>query len=180
MGRVTDEGRARISAARRRLSEQTANARFWSRVRKGPDCWIWTGSRLPAGYGRFLVGGKGVYAHRWSFVLAFGAIPDGLYVCHRCDNPQCVRPEHLFAGTALDNARDAKSKGRLTPSDRRSELSRGQNNGRAKLTEEAVSAAKRMRADGVSYARIGVIFGVQRAAARKACVGLTWRANVRG
>ena len=87
---------------------------FWARVeRQGPeDCWEWQGSRLPAGYGTFGSLGKTLYAHRVSWELHFGAVPQGLFVCHKCDNPPCCNPVHLFLGTQGDNLQDMKQKGR--------------------------------------------------------------------
>lgn len=85
--------------------------RFWARVEKGPDCWTWDYPG-PGGYGVFVTGRKSYRAHRLSWEWAYGAIPSGLYVCHRCDTPPCVRPDHLFLGTAKDNAADRDRKGR--------------------------------------------------------------------
>lgn len=96
--------------------------RFWKRVDKsGPipshcsylgNCWPFLGATLRGGYARFYDGEKGRKAHRWSYQHHYGPIPDGMLVCHRCDNPPCVRPDHLFLGTNGDNMADKKAKGR--------------------------------------------------------------------
>jgi hypothetical protein len=86
--------------------------RFWSKVERTDDCWIWTGGRHDFGYGIFWVKGKFWRAHRWSYQQRYGPIPDGLDVLHRCDNPPCVNPDHLFVGTAADNCLDMRRKGR--------------------------------------------------------------------
>lgn len=93
--------------------------RFWARVDKSEECWVWTSTKNSQGYGMVIVQSPGdpsiplhIRAHRLSYLLHFGPPPDRLMVLHRCDNPPCVRPDHLFLGTAADNARDMASKGR--------------------------------------------------------------------
>lgn len=87
--------------------------RFYNKVAIGDGCWEWQAHRTPKGYGTFRLDGRSIGAHRASWHLANGAIPDGLHVLHRCDNPACVRPGHLFLGTNQDNVDDRDSKGRL-------------------------------------------------------------------
>jgi hypothetical protein len=87
-------------------------ARFWARVDKSGECWLWTGPRDKDGYGKANVRRRALRAHRVSWTMANGAIPEGLIVCHRCDTPACVRPDHLWLGTQLDNVRDMTAKGR--------------------------------------------------------------------
>ena len=90
-------------------------SRFWARVdKRGPnECWEWTGGRKGHGYGQVFFNSKNMRTHRLSWVLKNGPIPPDLYVCHRCDNPPCVNPEHLYLGTQKQNIREAQEKGRL-------------------------------------------------------------------
>jgi len=107
--------------------------RFWSFVdRKGPaDCWLWQGGGPRNPYGNFSIGPRGLaktyLAHRVSYQLAYG--PTHLHVCHSCDNPRCVNPQHLFAGTQRDNRQDCKRKNRTA---------RGRQHGKVVLTEHEV------------------------------------------
>lgn len=87
-------------------------ARFWNKVDKSGDCWEWKAHRSRAGYGRIGVNGKARDAHRLSYEMEYGEIPDGLCVLHTCDNRGCVNPDHLWLGTKKDNNRDAMLKGR--------------------------------------------------------------------
>lgn len=89
--------------------------RFWAKVdKRGPDeCWPWTGAKSSHGYGNFCVEGRTEKASRFSWFLVHGAIEPGICICHHCDNPICVNPAHLFAGTRLDNTRDCQAKGRF-------------------------------------------------------------------
>lgn len=89
--------------------------RFWRYVCKGDGCWLWVGNRAPNGYGRIQSGGKGsrhVGAHRLSYEIHHGPIPEGVVVMHSCDTPACVNPAHLSAGTHRDNTADMITKGR--------------------------------------------------------------------
>lgn len=91
---------------------RTEKERFWSKVRRGRGCWVWMGRRDKDGYGLSEQFGQ-VRAHRAAYVSKHGSIPDGMCVLHRCDNPPCVRPDHLWVGTQADNVRDAARKGRM-------------------------------------------------------------------
>jgi hypothetical protein len=91
--------------------------RFWSKVIKadGDGCWLWNAGRDVKGYGNF----AGRHAHRVAYELTYGPLPEGVFACHRCDNPPCVRPDHLFPGDTTANVRDAIQKGRFDTPARR-------------------------------------------------------------
>lgn len=95
--------------------------RFWSKVDRSPgfgpegDCWRWTGSHFWDGYGRFTFEGEAFRAHRFAYELEHGPLPAGIVVRHRCDNPGCVRPDHLEPGTVTENNRDCVLRGRTAP-----------------------------------------------------------------
>lgn len=124
-----------MSAIKRLYFKGSLEDRFWNRVEKTDDgCWLWNGSRTERGYGR--IGGsdkKVLLAHRLSWKIHFGE-PRGLCVLHRCDNPPCVNPDHLFLGTVLENNEDMREKGRGT----RPPYHSGESHPRAKLTLEEV------------------------------------------
>lgn len=137
----------RQQGARRPLEE-----RFWEKVDKnGPipahrpelgPCWLWTGSKDR--YGKFSPGGHSpvpLNAHRVSYELAYGPVPDGKQICHECDNPPCVNPSHLFAGTADENMKNMRTKGR----DRHAS---GEEAGKSRLTWEQVREIRRRHAVG--------------------------------
>lgn len=106
---------------------------------RGAGCWEWAGSRDPNGYGRLNIGGTPALAHRVSWELNFGPITSADHICHRCDNPSCVRPEHLFKGDYLMNTADKMAKKR-----HRYGVSRGADHGCAKLTEADVREIRRI------------------------------------
>lgn len=105
--------------------------RFWQKVEKTDTCWVWRASKKNRhGHGQFGLSHHGsmraIPAHRVSWQLTFGVIPNGLYVCHKCDNPSCVRPDHLFLGTQKDNMQDAVAKGRMARGERLGKLTETQ------------------------------------------------------
>lgn len=124
-------------------------APFWSRVARvaGAGCWEWTGGKS-GGYGTVRAGGRSAKAHRVAWELTFGAPAEGLCVLHRCDNPGCVRPDHLFLGTLDDNNKDRAAKGRsrgtFDSSDAHpAKLRRGERHWRALLTAADVVEIRR-------------------------------------
>lgn len=135
-------------------------AKFWARVnRQGStlNCWIWSGRSMAAGYGVFHLGGRAYVASRLSWLLAHGRYPADRFVCHRCDNPRCVNPTHLFLGTPDENSKDAVAKGRTKRGADRSL--------RTRLPAKEVLS--NMRRNGLTYARLGALFGVTADRVRK-------------
>jgi hypothetical protein len=117
--------------------KKTLEEKFWSQVEKTDGCWVWKGciEKYGAGYGVLTYNGKREKVHRISWRLAYGPIPDGMKVCHTCDNKPCVRPDHFFLGTHLDNMRDMIRKGRCNR--------RGEANGFSLLTTNQVMEIKK-------------------------------------
>ena len=130
--RDVHERRVTIDSRGQKYTRLSIAERLWRRVDKsgGPDaCWPYMGSRNSSGYGG--LGGKDGSTHRAAHESENGPIPDGMSVCHRCDNPPCCNPAHLFLGTVLDNSRDMVSKGR-------SPDTRNERSGKAKLTNAQI------------------------------------------
>ena len=156
--------------------------RLFPKVRPmASGCWEWTGYRERFGHGVTTIPGssRAVKAHRASYVLLRGPIPDGMFVCHKCDNPPCCNPAHLFLGTAADNNRDMRTKGRLVPPP----LKSGSDVNGAKLTEAQVAEIRRRfvglgkgRAapPGHSSADLAAKFGTTARNVRRIAAGDRW------
>lgn len=143
--------------------------RLWPKVDKSGDCWIWTGARDPNGYGRInhktlLYGCRLV--HRIAWEITNGPIPGNLFVCHRCDNPSCCNPDHLFLGTQFDNMRDAAMKGRAASGDRSGarthpeRISRGSAVGTSKLSAPQVLIIRSLHESGMNNQQIAKRFNI--------------------
>jgi hypothetical protein len=150
--------------------------RFWRKVDRTttPDgCWTWTGclfnTKKVNRYGEFWFEGRPWLAHRVSWIISFGRIADDILVLHSCDNPPCVRPDHLFLGNNTDNAQDALLKGRLW-------IPKGIAHGCAKLTEDQVWEIRRLIQEGnLSLKTIGAMFGVTRSNVGYIKSGKLWK-----
>lgn len=147
-----------------------ALSRLMSRVSKTETCWLWTGPVNSSGYGGMGFQGRTQGAHRVAYQLLVGPIQQGLHVLHRCDNPRCVNPEHLWVGTRSENMQDASRKGRTNPF-----RGAGEANPRARLTRAQVVQAREWRAQEVSYAEIGRRLGVNSGTVHHAVNGRNWR-----
>ena len=146
-----------------------ARRRFWSKVTilEADECWLWMASKDGRGYGQFSHNGNMYRSHRIAFSLWFGEISDGMCVCHKCDNPLCVNPHHLFLGTHADNMRDMGDKGR-------SHFARtlGEESFNHKLTATEVIA---IRKSSGSTRAIGKQYGVSSSTVSDIRLGLTWK-----
>lgn len=159
-------------------SARTDATRFWAKVNKdGPtlrpeigSCWVWTGARIGDGYGYLNSKRRGaVLTHRYAWKLTHGEIPDDMNVLHRCDNPPCVRPEHLFLGTQSVNIADMWGKGRAKQNPRR-----GESHPFARLSEKDVRAIRNLRVSGLSIGQIATQLRCSKSSVQGVLEGKTW------
>ncbi len=142
--------------------------RFWKKVEVGGQdtCWTWLVSTKQGGYGKIMGDdGRFYLAHRVAYELLIGIIPSGMLLCHRCDNPSCVNPAHMFIGTQADNLKDMRSKGRGNPPC-------GTRHPRARLTEQLVT---QIRSDFRSHRQLAKALGISKSAIGMAKAGPTWK-----
>lgn len=142
---------------------------LWSKIEKNPDgCWVWHGQTNKQGYGRLWFKGKQWRPHRLVWTLENGDIPEGLHVLHKCDNPPCCNPDHLFLGTDQDNADDRQAKGRLKPF-------KGEEHWKAKLTWKDIEYIRQYCASHKrSQSKMASLFGVNKSHLSKIIKNEAW------
>lgn len=145
--------------------------RFVEKILITDDCWKWTASKYHDGYGIFRKGSKIHRAHRISYEIFIGEIPDDMLVCHHCDNPACVKPSHLFLGTIQDNIQDKCDKGRASGGSLK-----GEDSPSHKFTEDIVKNIRLLYATGkFSYSKLSKKFGVSKPTVKDMVKRRTWR-----
>ena len=140
---------------------------FWSRINRGnlDECWEWQGAIATHGYGQIRIAGKTFAVHRIAYELIRGIIPEGLLVCHHCDNKICTNPYHLFLGTHKDNTQDALKKGRLAI---------GEKIGNSKLKEMEVIEIRRLSKLGLKRCILGKMFKINESTVSKIVLRKRW------
>lgn len=160
--------RYKLITGRRKPRRVPFEERFWAKVKKTDDCWLWRGNiHRIYGYGRMCRDYKDYRAHRLAWELTYGPIPLGMSVCHKCDVRHCVRPDHLFLGTEADNSADKVAKGRQ---------SRGAHRPLAVLNETSVREIRaRYAAGGITQDALAREYGVTQSTIGEAIRRETWR-----
>lgn len=149
--------------------------RLFSRVVKTEHCWLWTGGKDKDGYGTLKRNEGGRYrAHRISYELHHGPVPDGLLVCHSCDNPACVNPAHLWAGTSAENTLDKVKKGRAANAPPKDPC-RGERHWQAKLRAIDVREIRRLVGSGHTQHGVARMYGISQGAIWAIVHGKAWR-----
>jgi hypothetical protein len=150
-------------------SADPAVDRFWAKVEKSEGCWEWTAARYHRGHGATKFAGKHDRAHRVAWMLLRGPIPPGMCVLHKCDNPPCCNPDHLYIGTKTDNHRDMHARGRARPP-------RGERCGFAKLTEAQVRTIREIWASmPTTLGHLARLYGVADTAVSRIIRRKRWR-----
>lgn len=166
--------------------------RFMRKVQKTDDpngCWLWTAGQFLGGYGAFFINGGMRRAHRISYEWFVGPVPAGHFVCHHCDTPRCVRPEHLYAGTREDNTEDMLRRGRVASGKRNGTRTRPETHGlhhhpekaargkaakKSDLTTEDVQSIRQRHARGETQTDLARVYGVTQAAIWRIIRRQTW------
>ncbi len=137
-------------------------------------CLLWTGVCSREGYGRMTIDGQRLLVHRVMWELAYGPIPDGMLVCHKCDTPRCVNPEHMFLGNHADNSADMAAKGRHFSRVSPEKVARGERSGQTHLTAENIRDIRGRRKGGATMYALGREYGVSRQAIRAIVLRKVW------
>jgi hypothetical protein len=156
-----------------------ASVRFWSKTKREGECIVWAAHKWPSGYGAFGWRGKVRRAHRVAYEITHGPFAESLCVLHKCDNPSCVNPAHLFLGTHADNMKDASQKGRINAAPAIAAAARaprptGERHHAAKLTSADVLAMRQAKASGATISELIEKYSVSYAAAYDIVIGNTW------